>query len=74
VASSRRRRDLEREGVQIDDRQRARLYGPVGVDVGADAPEEIALSILAEILAVRNGRPVASLRDRRGSIHAPAPS
>jgi len=66
--------DLEREGVRIDDRQRARLYGPVGVDVGADAPEEIALSILAEILAVRNGRPVASLRDRRGSIHAPAPS
>ena len=66
--------ELEKSGVVLDDDQRARLYGPVGLDTGADSPEEIALSILAEILAVRNGRAPASLRDRRGAIHAAAPS
>lgn len=62
--------ELEKQGVVLDDAQRARLYGPVGVDTGADSPEEIALSIVAEILAVRNNRAAASLRDRRGPIHA----
>lgn len=66
--------DLKKEGIPLDSSQRARLFGPVGVDVGADSPEEIALSIMAEILAVRNGRSVASLRDRRGPIHAPVSS
>jgi len=56
--------------VVLDDVRRARLYGPVGLDTGADSPEEIALSIAAEILAVRNNRQTASLRDRRGPIHA----
>ncbi|HRA52318.1 MAG TPA: XdhC family protein [Thermoflexales bacterium] len=35
----------------------ARLHAPIGLDLGAHAPEEIALSILAEIVAVRNGLP-----------------
>ncbi len=62
--------ELAKQGGVLDAVQRARLYGPVGLDTGADSPEEIALSIVAEILAVRNGRPAASLRDRRGPIHA----
>jgi len=66
--------ELAKEGRPLDDAQRARLYGPVGLDTGADAPEEIALSIVGEILAVHNGRPAASLRDRRGPIHATATS
>ncbi len=66
--------ELAKEGVSLDDAQRARLYGPVGADIGADAPEQIALSILAEILAVRNGRAATSLRDRRGPIHTPITS
>lgn len=66
--------DLEKAGGRIGGEQRARLFGPVGLDVGAEAPEEIALSILTEILAVRRGRPVASLRDRRGPIHTSVPS
>ena len=66
--------ELEKQGVALDDAQRARLYGPVGLDTGADSPEEIALSIVAEILAVRNSRAAVSLRVRRGPIHASAAS
>jgi xanthine/CO dehydrogenase XdhC/CoxF family maturation factor len=58
------RRDLARAGVTLRD-----LHSPVGLDIGADAPEAIALSILAEILAVLHGRDGGFLRDRRGAIH-----
>jgi xanthine/CO dehydrogenase XdhC/CoxF family maturation factor len=40
------------------------LHGPAGLDLGADGPEEIALSIVSEIKAVLAGRPGGSLRDR----------
>ena len=66
--------ELEKAGTRLGDQQRTRLYGPVGLDVGAESPEEIALSILTEIQAVRSGHRVASLRNRRGSIHAPVAS
>lgn len=62
--------ELQQQGAVLDDAQRARLYGPVGLDTGADSPEEIALSIAAEILTVRNHREAASLRSRRRPIHA----
>jgi xanthine dehydrogenase accessory factor len=66
--------ELEKHGIVLDHAHRARLYGPVGLDTGADSPEEIAVSIVTEILAVRNNRAAASLRDRRGPIHAPVAS
>jgi xanthine dehydrogenase accessory factor len=46
-----------------------RIYGPVGLDVGTDGAEQVALAIVAEILAVRGGRRPQSLRDRRAAIH-----
>jgi xanthine/CO dehydrogenase XdhC/CoxF family maturation factor len=46
-----------------------RLYAPVGIDINADTPETIALSIIAEIQAVLAGRPCPSLRDRQGPIY-----
>ena len=51
-------------------RQLARLHGPVGLNIGAEAPEEIALAILSEIQAFINGRTGGSLRDHTGPIHA----
>ncbi|MGZ5957504.1 MAG: XdhC family protein, partial [Myxococcaceae bacterium] len=45
------------------------LYSPVGLDLGAEQPEEIALAILAEIQARNTGADVQSLRLRPGPIH-----
>ena len=42
----------------------------VGLDIGTDGAEQVALSVLAEILAVRSGRGARSLRERRVPIHA----
>src|SRR2546422_6934428 len=50
----------------------ARIYGPVGLDIGTDGAEQVALSVIAEILAVRSGRRARSLRERAAPIHAPA--
>ena len=45
------------------------VYSPVGLDVGAETPEEIALSIAGEIAAVSNRRRGGMLREWRGPIH-----
>lgn len=50
----------------------SRIYGPVGLDIGTDGAEQVALSVVAEMLAVRSGRRPQSLRERRAPIHAPS--
>jgi xanthine dehydrogenase accessory factor len=47
----------------------SRVYAPVGLDIGAETPEEIALAIVSEIAAVLADKSGESLRDRGGPIH-----
>ena len=55
--------------VGVDDAGLDRLMSPIGLDLGARTPEETAISILAEIIALRTGRKAPSLRHSDGPIH-----
>lgn len=63
-----RREELLRDAhVRPEDR---RLFGPIGLDLGAQGAEQVALSVVAEVLAVYHARRPGHLRDRSGPIHA----
>lgn len=62
-------KDLSKEGVTFKSEELQRLYAPVGLDLGAESPEQIALSILGEMLAVKNGREGGFLRHQTLAIH-----
>jgi xanthine dehydrogenase accessory factor len=64
----RRRERLLEEGV--DEAELKRISGPCGLDLGADSQPETALSILAEIVALRAGRSGGRLQDAKQRIHA----
>lgn len=61
--------DLQEQGFTPPENQLKRLYSPVGLDIGADTPEEIALSIVAEIQSVLTHQSGGSLRNKLGPIH-----
>lgn len=61
--------ELARRGQTPTARQLAKMYSPAGLDVGAETPGEVALSIVAEIQGVFAGRRGGSLRKRKGPIH-----
>jgi xanthine/CO dehydrogenase XdhC/CoxF family maturation factor len=63
---------LSEQGVTLGQADLGRVYNPIGVDIGAETPEEIAVSVMAELLAVRGGYAAGFLRARDGKIHQPA--
>jgi xanthine dehydrogenase accessory factor len=60
---------LASEGFMPDEGQRTKLYNPIGLDLGAETAEGIAVSIVAEIKAVINKRDGGFLKNRQGPIH-----
>ena len=61
-------------GVALTPQMQRRLYAPIGLDLGGETPESIALASIAEIEAVMHGRPGGALRDRQSPIHARTPT
>jgi xanthine dehydrogenase accessory factor len=70
---SRRNQERRRERLLeagVDEADLERISGPAGLDIGAHTPAETAVSMVAEIMAVRAGRDGGRLRDSAGRIHA----
>lgn len=61
--------ELAEEGIVVSDEERTVIYGPTGLDIGAETAEEIALSVLAEIKKVLAAKRGISLREKTGFIH-----
>jgi xanthine dehydrogenase accessory factor len=64
---TRKQHFAELRAAGVSDDFLARVHGPIGLDLGARTPEEIALAIMAEIVAVRHGQAGGFLHDRRGN-------
>ena len=69
---SRRAQEKRRErllGLGLEESDLARIAAPIGLDLGAVTAEETALSIMGEIVALRNNRSGGRLADTKGRIH-----
>jgi xanthine/CO dehydrogenase XdhC/CoxF family maturation factor len=62
--------DMKSEGIKLSDEELSRIYSPVGLELGAETAEEIALSIISEIKAVLAGKMGGSLRHNMNPIHS----
>lgn len=62
--------DMNSEGIKLSDEELSRIYSPVGLELGAETAEEIALSIMSEIKAVLGGKKGGSLRQNMNPIHS----
>jgi xanthine dehydrogenase accessory factor len=58
-----------KDGLVLSDDQMNKIHSPIGLDIGAEAPDEIALAIISEIQARFSNRDGGFLRNRSGAIH-----
>ncbi|MBU3821667.1 XdhC family protein [Flavobacteriaceae bacterium XHP0103] len=74
LGPSKRREDLLNQLIEycpdIEDDFLNKIHGPAGIDIGSETPQEIAISIMAEILAVSRNRNTISLSKKTGRIHS----
>ncbi len=61
--------ELNNEGIILSDQQLSTIHGPAGLDIAAETAEEIALSIIAEVKAILNGKEGRPLKAKPGAIH-----
>ncbi|MFB6354720.1 MAG: XdhC family protein [Halobacteriales archaeon] len=61
--------EFEAEGRTFGETELEPVYTPIGLDLGGGSPYQIATSIVAEVLAVHNGRQPGHLREREDPIH-----
>jgi xanthine/CO dehydrogenase XdhC/CoxF family maturation factor len=61
--------EFEARGIRLTSDQLAKIHSPIGLDIGAEAPDEIAVSIVAEIQSVFSNRSGGFLKYRSGPIH-----
>jgi xanthine dehydrogenase accessory factor len=66
--------ELDQQRVRVTPEQLERFYAPVGLDIGAEGPEGVALAVFSEMQAVIANRSGGHLRDRAASIHSPEPA
>jgi xanthine dehydrogenase accessory factor len=63
------RDEFQKSGLELSEEQLARVHSPIGLDIGAEAADEIAVSIIAEIQSVFAKRPAGFLKQLPGPIH-----
>ncbi|MBI3259934.1 MAG: XdhC family protein [Ignavibacteriae bacterium] len=61
--------ELSDEGIELTQTDIEKIYSPIGLDIGAETPEEIAVSIIAEIQSILTKTTASSLRAKAGTIH-----
>ena len=66
--------EAREKGVLLSESNLDLVYGPIGLDIGADTPEVIALAVVAEIQTVLAGRLGGMLRTREGPLHEQSPA
>ncbi len=62
--------ELRTGGMEVTDEMLEKVYGPAGLEIGAETPEEIAMSIISEIQGVLTGSSGGQLKSKTGVIHA----
>jgi xanthine/CO dehydrogenase XdhC/CoxF family maturation factor len=63
---------MKTDGFIINESHKSKIFSPIGLDIGAETPEEIALSITAEIKTVLSAANGKMLKDKKTPIHVQA--